>query len=208
MREEIKETTFYEVAKKSLKNFLSTLQREILPITFSWHEAEKKVYTNIGWNDPEMYDDDDMNGFYGKNAGLYIKADAGDYHIYLPKTSEKYAVFHTIMTQLCELDDEIIEDSVPDEIMIFFDGDSTVNFKLAKYIFDVTSQVQMKSAKVVSNMLLEMISDYELCEGLQFYEGDDEPDVDGKECVYHPGDEIPSNYFVGVSGSYDFFKVR
>lgn len=206
MREEIKATTFYQVAQKSLVNLFTTVQREILPITLGWRDANKKVYTNIGWNDPDLHDD--MNGFYGKDSGLYIKADVGDYRIYLPRSSEKYAVFHTVMTQLFDLDDEIIEDSVPDEIIIFFDGDSTINFKFATYVYDVTSEVQMKSAKEVANLLLEMLSDSKICEGLEFYEGDDEPDKHGKESVYHPGDLIPSSYFVGIRGKYDFLKVR
>lgn len=202
MRNEIKTAAYREAAKKALINLISTLQREILPITFGWHDRECKVYASVGWYDPDQYDE--MEGFYGTTPGLYITAEVGEYFIWLPKSTKAYELFYPVMAELCKQED-LLEDSVPDEIILDCEGDSIVSLKFVTYIYDVTNEIEMVSAKKVAIMLNEMLTDYKICEGFILYEGDDEPNNDR---VYNPGDEIPPNYFVGIKTSYDFYKVK
>ena len=86
---------------------------------------------------------------------------------------------------------------IPNEVMMSFDGKSTVKFKVATYIEDVTVMTEVKKlAKELVDMLCES-------DKVEFYEGDDEP----KERVYKPGDKEPANYYVGFKGKYDIYEV-
>ena len=90
-----------------------------------------------------------------------------------------------------------INDNIPNEVMMSFDGKSTVKFKVATYIEDVTEMTEVKKlAKELVDMLCES-------DKVEFYEGDDEP----KERVYKPGDKKPANYYVGFKGKYDIYEV-
>lgn len=203
MRKEIKDVAVYKAAKEALRNLITTFQKEILPITYAWKERGDKVYTNIGWYNPEYHEE--MGSFYGTTRGLYILSEVGEYFIWLPKTTKAYSIFHDAMTELYHEDDNFFINSIPEEIGLFFDGDRTVNFKFSAYVSDVTDETELTSAKTIAEELIEMLSDFKGCEACEFYEGDDEPD---KEHIYHPGDELPANYFVGVKSKYDFYNVN
>lgn len=202
MRNEIKRAALYEVAKKHLTYFLSTLQKEILPISFGWQDRGCRVAANVGWFDPEM--DDEVGGFYGTTPGLYITSEVGEYLIWLPKSTKAYDTFYSVMVQLCEMEN-LLKDSITDEIMFDLVDDSVINVKIVTYVYDVTNETEMKSAKTVANMLKDMLSDYEIFDKIELYEGDDEPDEDH---VYKPGDQLPENYYVGIKTRYDFYEVK
>lgn len=182
----------YAVAKEALKTFVATFKNETLPIVFAWSERESKASTNISWQNPDDYEDE---GLYGTSAGLYIAAEVGEYFIYLPKTTKAFVAFIDAMAKMH------INDNIPNEIMMSFDGESTVKFKVASYVEDVTDEMEMTAVKTLAKDLVDM-----LCESnkVEFYEGDDEP----KEHVYHPGDKEPANYFVGFKGEYDIYEVE
>lgn len=203
MRNEIKRAALYEVAKKTLTYFIATLQKEILPITFGWLDRDCKVSASVGWYDPDL--SDEAGGFYGTTPGLYITSEVGEYLIWLPKSTKAYDTFYSVMEQLCDMEDDLIKDSIMDEIMLELEEDSTIEVKMVTYVYDVTNETEMNSAKTVAKMLKEMLSDYKIFNGIELYEGDDEPMEDH---VYTPGSKIPENYFVGIKTRYCFEEVK
>lgn len=90
-----------------------------------------------------------------------------------------------------------LEDSIPHEVMLHFDGERTMTFRFVTYVDDVTDESEMSATKTLVEELVKEV------EEVVFYEGDDEPE----EHVYHPGDEEPANYFVGLKSSYDIYEV-
>lgn len=183
-----KDADLYATAKEALKAFVATFKKETLPIVLAWSERESKASTNISWQIPDDYEDEVL---YGTSAGMYIASEIGEYFIYLPKTTKAFVAFVDAMAKMH------INDNIPNEVMMSFDGKSTVKFKVATYIEDVTEMTEVKKlAKELVDMLCES-------DKVEFYEGDDEP----KERVYKPGDKEPANYYVGFKGKYDIYEV-
>ena len=176
MRKEIKET---------LRTFIETFQKEILPIAYSWLDMEKEIYTVIKWYYPDVFKDE-TEGFYGTGPGMWIQGE-GEYFIFLPKTTKAYISFFSTAKKFYK------KDYIPEEVMLHFDGKGKMKFKFASYVDCVTNEAEMLTRKELAEELVECLED------ITFYEGDDEP----KESVYTPGDIIPSNYFVGIKGEYE-----
>ena len=187
MRKEIKE---------ALSNFLETFQKETLPIAYAWAEKEKEVYTSISWQSVKNKDEDEMDGIYGNQSGLYIQGE-GEYFIFLPKTTKAFANFYKMVKNAYKEEPSFLEDSIPDEVMLHFDGESTMMFRFVTYVDNVTDESEMSATKTLVEELVKE------ADGVVFYEGDDEPE----DHVYHPGDKEPANYFVGLKSSYDIYEI-
>lgn len=181
----------YVAAKEALKAFMATFKKETQPIVFEWSEKGSKACTDISWMNPDDYEDECL---YGTSAGLYISAALAEYFIYLPKTTKAFVTFVKAMAKMH------INDNIPNEVMMSFDGVRTVEFKVVTYIEDVTDEVEMTEAKTLAKKLIDML--YE-AENVEFYEGNNEPG----ERIYQPGDKEPANYYIGYKGKYDIYKV-
>lgn len=188
----------YSTAKETLKTFLAMFEIETLPIVLAWSERNSKATTSISWMDPVDYEDE---GLYGTEAGLYIGAEVGEYFIYLPKTTNAFIAFCEAMMKLHINDNGFDEENIPDEIILEFDGNRTVKYRVTAYVEDVTDEDKMTAVKTIVEELIDMLWKSDRS---RFYEGDNEP---GGDHVYHVGDKIPANYYVGFKDEYDIYRV-
>lgn len=197
MREKDKNGALYKAAKEAVRSFTTTLQKELEPMTFEWSERRPtKYYTGIEWSDPEKFD---FERYFGKEPGMYLIACDGEAHIWFPKTSVAYDTFYDTMCKLHEEDDDFLEQSIPMDVDIGYDGNETIEFKIYIYVHDRANEEEYISAKTIAEELMEMLSDMEGFEKFTYYEGDNEGNTDPN--VKH------SNYYVGISSTYNMWMV-
>ena len=187
MREINKEGALYLAAKEAARNLLNTLRNELKPITYGWaiEDRGKEKNTGITWYNPEEYD---YQNFFGTEPGLYLCGCQSDALFWVPKTSAVYDIFYDKMIELHE------EDSIPCDIEIYFDGNSTIVLKVYAYVEERSDEKEYLSAKIIAEEIMEMLEDLEGFEPAMYFEGDDEGNSD-------PNEEH-SNYYVGFVTKY------
>ena len=195
MREINKEGALYLAAKEAARNLLNTLRSELRPITCGWADVGKEKYTAISWYNPENYDYQD---FFGTEPGLYLCGCQGEALFWVPKTSAVFDIFYDKMIELHEEDDELLDSSIPSDIDIYFDGNSTIVLKVYACVDDRSDEKEYLSAKIIAEELMEMLENLEGFEPAMYFEGDDEGNSD-------PNEEH-ANYYVGFITKYGVYS--
>ena len=194
MRKESENVVFYETTKKDLRDFIATLQRELLPISEMWSDKQEKQFTNIIWDDPKRYNEGEMF-FYGTEAGMYLTV--GRASIWFPKTSSSYEKFLATMREMLEDACEGFKSSIPNEVWISYDGEETIELRLNK---SVKGEEERISVKAIAEELIKMLYDYDGCQSIEYYECDDDGNIGPAE--------YRSNYYVGVKVRYNMWYVN
>ena len=197
MREINKEGALYLAAKDAARNLLNTLRKELRPITYGWavEDFGKEKNTGIAWYNPEKYNYED---FFGTEPGLYLCGCQSDALFWVPKTSAAFDNFYDKMIELHEEDDELLDSSIPSDIDIYFDGNSTIVLRVYAYVEDRSDEKEYFSAKIIVEELMEMLENLEGFEPAMYFEGDNEGNSDSNE--------EHANYYVGFVTKYGVYS--